>query len=420
MTDDTKQGCPAAEDGGYDPFEEFNRAQGIGTVANPYDRFKEQRSRCPVHKIDPTELAGGQGRQTLPGLTELYAVISHDGVAQVLRDGETFTSTVYKNSMGLVMGHTILEMDEPEHSRYRRLIQQAFSKKALAHWETDLVRPIVNQRIDAFFERGRADLVRELTFPFPVYVIAGMLGLPAADLPEFHRRAVELISIGIDPMRGIQASAALERYFLPLIAERRDAPRDDLISVLATAELEGTRLTDAEIVAFLRLLLPAGAETTYRSSSNLLFGLLTHTEQLDAVRRDRSLLPQAIEEGLRWEPPLIGILRGVTRDTEIDGVPVPAGATLSVSMGAANRDDERYEDPDRFDIFRPQRQHLAFGFGAHRCLGMHLARVETTVALEALFDRCPNLRMDPAAQDVHITGLIFRSPTALPVLFDPS
>ena len=127
------------------------------------------------------------------------------------------------------MGHTILEMDEPEHSRYRRLIQQAFSKKALAHWETDLVRPIVNACIDRFVDRGRADLVRELTFPFPVNVIAGMLGLPEADLPEFHRRAVELISIGIDPMRGIQASQALERYFLPLIAAapRRAARRPD-------------------------------------------------------------------------------------------------------------------------------------------------------------------------------------------------
>ena len=251
MKDDAAKGCPAAAGAGdYDPFEEFNRAQGIGTVENPYKEFKVKRDRCPVQHVDPSFLTGGQAKHTLPGVREIFAVLSHDGVAQVLRDGETFTSTVYAKSMGLVMGHTILEMDEPEHSRYRRLIQQAFSKKALAHWETDLVRPIVNDCIDRFVDRGHADLVRELTFPFPVNVIAGMLGLPEADLPAFHRQAVELISIGIDPMRGIQASQALERYFLPLIAQRRDAPRGDLISVLATAELEGTRLTDAEIVAF--------------------------------------------------------------------------------------------------------------------------------------------------------------------------
>ena len=154
---------------------------------------------APCTPVDPALLHGGQAKQSLPGVKEIFAVLSHDGVAQVLRDGETFTSTVYANSMGLVMGHTILEMDEPEHSKYRRLIQQAFSKKALAHWETDLVRPIVNACIDRFADRGRADLVRELTFPFPVNVIAGMLGLPEADLPEFHRRAVELISIAHRP-----------------------------------------------------------------------------------------------------------------------------------------------------------------------------------------------------------------------------
>jgi cytochrome P450 len=413
--DETK-GCPVAGDGdAYDPFERFNRAQGIGTVADPYPGLKEQRTRCPVHRLDAS--GGGQSEQTLPGVTDFFAVLSHEGVAQVLRDGETFTSSVYENLMGPVMGHTILEMDEPEHSRYRRLIQQAFTKRELAHWEAELVRPIVNACIDRFAARGSADLVRELTFPFPVYVIAALLGLPEGDLPEFHRRAVELISIAIDPACGIQASQALERYFLPLIAARREAPRGDLISLLATAELEGTRLTDAEIVAFLRLLLPAGAETTYRSSSNLLFGLLTHPEQMRAVQNDRSLLPQAIEEGLRWEPPLLGILRRVTRDTVIDGVPVPRGATLSVNMGAANRDDARYTDPDRFDIFRPPRQHLAFGFGAHRCLGMHLARMETTVAIESVFDRLPELRLDPDAGDVSITGVTFRAPTRLPVRF---
>jgi cytochrome P450 len=416
MSDDTKA-CPAGAADNYDAFEVFNRAQGIGKVENPYQELKTHRSRCPVHKLETSTFGGGQAKNALPGVNEVYSVLSHDGVAQVLRDGETFTSTIYENLMGIVMGHTILEMDEPEHSKYRRLIQQAFTRKALARWETDLVRPIVNACLDKFAGRGRADLVRELTFPFPVNVIAGMLGLPEADLPQFHRLAVELISIAIDPGRGIQASQALERYFLPLIAERREAPRDDLISVLASAELEGTRLTDAEIVAFLRLLLPAGAETTYRSSSNLLFGLLSNPDQLDEVRRNRSLLPQAIEEGLRWEPPLLGILRRVTRDTEIHGVPVPKGATLSVNMGAANRDDSRYPDPDRFDIHRPTRQHLAFGFGAHRCLGMHLARMETTVALEAIFDRLPKLRLDPDAGPVAITGMTFRAPTKLPVLF---
>jgi cytochrome P450 len=218
----------------------------------------------------------------------------------------------------------------------------------------------------------------------------------------------------------VAASRQLRGLFARVLAERRREPRDDLMSVLAHAELDGTRLTDEEIFAFLRLLAPAGAETTYRSSSNLLFGLLSHPEQLDAVRRDRALVPQAIEEGLRWEPPLLGIMRTATRAVELAGVTIPEGGVVNVNLGSANRDETRWERPDQFDIFREPKQHLAFAFGAHRCLGMHLARAETEVLLDALFERLPNLRLDPAAEDVHVTGLIFRSPLALPVVFDPA
>lgn len=148
--------------------------------------------------------------------------------------------------------------------------------------------------------------------------------------------------------------------------------------------------------------------------------MLRHTDQLDALRADRGLMAQTIEEGLRWEPPLLGIPRTATREVEIDGVVVPAGATVSVNLGAANRDEARFPDPDVFDIFRPQKTNVAFATGAHRCLGLHLARLESTVALSALLDRLPDLRLDPVAEDVHISGLTFRSPLALPVVFDPS
>jgi cytochrome P450 len=189
------------------------------------------------------------------------------------------------------------------------------------------------------------------------------------------------------------------------------------MSVLAHAELDGTRLSDEDIYAFLRLLAPAGAETTYRSSSNLLFGLLSHPEQLHAVRRDPALIPQAIEEGLRWECPLLTIMRTATEDTELEGVPIPAGGAVTVHLGAANRDPSRWPDPDRFDVFRAQKPHIAFAVGPHVCLGMHLARMETRVVLETLFARCPNLRLDPAADDVHVSGMVFRAPLALPVVF---
>jgi cytochrome P450 len=403
----------------YDPFEEFNRAQAIGVVRDPYPRLAELRREGGVHKISPRGIVGD-----VPGAPRMldnnYSALSHEAVSSVLLDGETFSSAGYARSMGPVMGHTILEMDEPEHSRYRGLLQKAFSRRALDRWEVELVKPIVNAMIDRFAARGRADLVRELTFPFPVAVIAGMIGLDEADHADFHRMAVELISISIDPMRGMRASAGLREMFARVLAERRGAPRDDLMSVLAAAELDGVRLDDEAIYAFLRLLAPAGAETTYRSLSNLLFGLFRNPDQLDALRADRALMPQAIEEGLRWEPPLLSIMRTAMRETELDGVALPAGATVNVNLGAANRDEARYSNPDAFDIFRTPKTNLAFATGAHRCLGLHLARMETAVALNALFDRLPNLRLDPAAEDVHISGFTFRSPLALPVLFDPA
>ena len=408
-----------AEAAVYDPFDEFNRAQaGMGRVRDPYPKYAELRRQAPVHKLALRELLGTT--LVAPGMPDyIYSVVTHDAVARVLLDGETFSSSGYGRSMGLVMGRTILEMDEPEHSRYRGLIQKAFSKRALDRWEHELVRPVVHGLVDRFATRGHADLVRELTFPFPVTVIAGMIGLDEEDHADFHRWAVELISIAIDPMRGMQASGKLRELFARVLAERRRAPREDLMSVLAGAELEGVRLDDEAIFAFLRLLAPAGAETTYRSSSNLLFGLLTHPAQLAALRSERGLMSQAIEEGLRWECPLTGIMRTATRDVEIGGIPIPAGSVVSVNLGAANRDETRYENPDAFDILRPQRPHLSFAFGAHRCLGMHLARMETAVALNALLDRLPELRLDPAAEDVHVTGLTFRSPLALPVVFQP-
>jgi cytochrome P450 len=148
--------------------------------------------------------------------------------------------------------------------------------------------------------------------------------------------------------------------------------------------------------------------------------LLSSTAQLDAVRSDRSLIPQAIEEAIRWEPPLLMITRVATRDTELGGVPIPAGSAVMPVVGSANREDDRYPDPGRFDIFRSANPHISFGLGVHVCLGMHLARLEMRVALNLLLDRLPGLRLDPEGDDPHIRGHVFRSPTSLPVLFGTS
>jgi cytochrome P450 len=309
-------------------------------------------------------------------------------------------------------------MDAPEHPRHRALVAKAFRTRMLERWSDTLLKATINELLDAVCQDGKCDLVRSLTFPVPVKVISRILGLPESDWLKFQRWSIELISVSVNWDRAFAASAALKDYFTGIVADKRANPGDDLISELVTAEVDGHVLDDEEIFAFLRLLLPAGAETTYRSSGNLLYGLLTHTDQLDAVRNDRSLLPQAIEEALRWEPPLLFIMRTAKTDVQLGDTLVPAGSGIGVALGAANRDPARYPDPDRFDIFRDARQHVAFGAGPHLCLGQHLARLETRIALEAVFDRMPNLRLDPDGDDPHIHGLTFRSPTSLPVLFD--
>ncbi|MCV7260100.1 cytochrome P450 [Mycobacterium shimoidei] len=400
----------------FDDLEDFGAFDDAvsGDVRDPYTELARLRREQPVQRLD---MSGMPHDESKP----VFIVYRFEEVQQMLRDNETFSSAIIIDAFGDVLGkHVMLGMDEPEHGRHRSLVAKAFSQKALARWEDELVGKIGNELIDQFATRGSADLVKEFTFPYPTQIIAGLLGLPREDYPQFQRWSISLLSFTINPERGRAASQALAEYFAPILAARRDEPRDDLISGLAQAEIDGEKLSDEEIFCFLRLLLPAGVETTYRALGNMLFGLLSSTDQLDAVRSDRSLLPQAIEEAVRWEPPLLTITRVATRDTELAGVPIPAGSSVMPMLGAANRQDDRYPDPDRFDIFRSARAHIGFGYGVHVCLGMHLARLEMRVATNLLLDRLPNLRLDPDGDDPHIRGQIFRSPTSLPVLFDPA
>jgi cytochrome P450 len=356
-----------------------------------------------------------------PSIPQPVTVFGFDESVQVLRDNETFSSTVYEGIMGAVMGRTILQMDEPEHRLHRAMVSPTFRSKVLEQWEGDLVQRVVNELIDGFADRGSADLVQELTFNFPVQVIARILGLPRSDFPMFQRWAIGITSVASDWERGMAASEALRDYFACVLEERRRQPADDLISELLVAEVDGRTLDDEEIYSFLRLLLPAGVETTYRASGNMLYGLLTNPDQLERVRRDRSLLPDAFEETIRWEPPVTVILRRATRDAEVGGVAVEEGADVALLLGSANRDERKYEHPDAFDVFRASRQSVGFGFGVHVCLGMHLARMEARVACNTLFDRLPDMRLAPGPdQDLHIKGMAFRSPIALPVAFTPA
>jgi cytochrome P450 len=397
----------------FDDLEDFGKFDDVvsGDVRDPYTGLALMRREQPVQRLDTSTMPHEESKP-------VFMVYRHEEVAQMLRDNETFSSAIIIDAFGDALGkHVMLGMDEPEHGRHRALVSKAFSQKAMARWEHELIGQVGNQLIDQFVGRGRADLSREFTFPYPTQIIASLLGLPRKDYPQFQRWSVALLSILFNRERGLAASEALREYFIPILAARRQEPRDDLISGLAQAEINGEMLSDEEIFSFLRLLLPAGVETTYRSLGNLLFALLSNPDQLAAVHSDRSLIAQAVEEAIRWEPPLLTITRVATRDTELGGVSIPAGSAVMPVLGAANRQEDRYAEPDRFDVFRSARAHIGFGHGVHVCLGMHLARLEMRVALNLLFDRLPDLRLDPDGDDPHIRGQVFRSPTSLPVLF---
>jgi cytochrome P450 len=407
MTNELTQGVKDAQ-------AKFDAGMGADGDASPYPMLNELRAQAPVHPGWPEmgifeNAAEGQ---------QIYTAYSFDAVKAVFTDNQTFSTKCYEAIVRPLQGPTILEMQEPEQQVYRRLHEFAFARSSMRRWETELVRPLVERTVDRLRDAKRADLVEEVFMPIPVRVIAALIGLPEADIPEFHRLAIDLLGFHSDMDNALRASAQLKEYFTGILADRRREPRDDMVTVLANADIDGVRMSDEQIYGFMRNLLPAGAETTSRSTASLAFGLLTHPEQLAAVVADRSLLPQAIEEGIRWETPLLNFIRETTCDVEFHGHHIPAGSTMSVNLGSANHDKARWEAPERFDIFRECKPHIGFGHGAHVCLGIHLARLESTLIFNTLFDRLPDLRLDPDAPTPCVSGMYFRSPQHVEVVWD--
>jgi cytochrome P450 len=370
-----------------------------------YDYWAECRRDRPVGRFAPG--------------SDIWLVTRYVDVERVLRDPARFRSRVNADTMGPVMGKMLVAMDGDEHRRYRNLVAHAFRPSALARWEDELITPAIHQLIDELVGRQDAELVGAITSRFPVYVIAGVIGVPVEDHGRFHAWALDMNKGPEDYDTSIGAAVAMRHYLTPVVEDRKAHPRDDLISDIVTAEVEGERLDDEHIYGFLRLLLPAGAETTYAAMGNCLFALLTRPGVLERVRADLSLLDRVIEETLRWETSVTMVNRETACPVDIEGVTIPEGVSLVCATGSANRDEARYADPGEWDLDRRAPAHIAFGTGRHQCLGMHLARMELRVGLGALLERLVGLRLDPATGgQLHIEGLAFRSPPRLPVVFD--
>ncbi len=396
---------------------------GAGQVDDPYPRLAALRADAPIHRgsfftifdvPDPTA-------EVWPD-AERFATVSYAETEQVLRDSETFSNAGIRKMTEYVFGPvSLMGADNPEHRKFRSLVQPAFGRKGLEMWGQH-VRPRLDSLIDSFAGHGRSDLYFDYCAQFPVYVIAMTLGVDVKDLDQFHHWAALMQIAAAPPEEARAARSAVEAYMQLVIDQRRANPRDDLVSMLIDREIEedgvNIRITDEQILGLICNLLPAGAGTTYRSLGILLVTLLERPQLMERLYEDRAIVPAVVDELLRWNGPvLVAPPRLATRDTQIGGLIIPAGSIVEPGIAAANRDPLVFADPERFDPDRGAKTTLSFSTGPHFCAGASVARMELVTALNVLLDRLPNLRFDPEQPFPKITGLWYRMPTGVPVIW---
>ncbi|MFJ9687469.1 cytochrome P450 [Streptomyces bacillaris] len=368
--------------------------------------------------------------------TNSYIISRYEDVERVFKDkkGE-FSTENYDWQIEPVHGRTILQLSGREHAVRRALVAPAFRGSDLRDTFLPVIERNSRELIDRFRTTGSVDLVTDYASRFPVNVIADMLGLDKSDYDRFHGWYTAVIAFLGNLSGDQEVIRAGERtrvefaeYMLPIIRERREAPGNDLLSVLCTAEVDGVRMSDEDIKAFCSLLLAAGGETTDKAIAAIFANLLRHPDQLAAVRADRELISRAFAETLRYTPPVHMIMRQSTTEVALSGGTVPAGATVTCLIGAANRDGNRYRDPDSFDIFREDlaatnafsaaADHLAFALGRHFCVGALLAKAEVEIGVGQLLDAMPDIRLADGFDPVE-HGVFTRGPQSLPVRFTP-
>jgi cytochrome P450 len=370
-------------------------------VANPYPFYAAMRAKCPV--------AHGSrfgGFHVLSRFADVYEA-AHD--PEVFSSAEGVTLPDFGNPMTAIP----LEVDPPEHTRWRHLTQAWFSPGAAQALEPD-IRAIVTRRIDAFADRGHADLATELAVPVPPIVIARMLGFPEEDWHYYRTLSETMLEAAANEDSQVNAEQALMLfgYLFEALEDRRDNPRDDMLTRIVHLQFDGRPLTEDELLGITVLVAVAGHETTVGAIGTLLLRLAEHPEARAAIEAEPELAFSAIEESMRLEPPIQYFSRTVTRDVDIGGVRLAAGAKVLLSWASANRDPDAFSDPDDFVFDRANNRHLSFGAGPHRCLGAHLARLEIRVVLEEMLRRIPPWRV---VGPVVMGGGINRLVKSLPV-----
>ncbi|HXH83232.1 MAG TPA: cytochrome P450, partial [Candidatus Tectomicrobia bacterium] len=383
--------------------------------ADPYPFYHRLRTLDPVHRT----------RQGVWVLTRYDDVVAALRDQRLGREGfEHLLAAAYGDDPDARVTRPMVFRDPPAHTRLRGLVSKAFTPR-VAEAMRPHIQEIVDRLLQRVRERGEMDVIADLAYPLPVTVICEMLGVPASDHATVTQWSAD-ITRSLDALgqpsdreivrRGRLARRALADYFRQLIPERRRRRTADLLGHLIAVEEQGDQLTEDELLATCVLLFIAGHETTVNLIGNGLLALLRHPEQLARLRDDPALLPAAIEELLRYDSPVQRTARIAKTEIELGGKVIPPGAMVVAALGAANRDPERFPDPDRLQIPRPDNDHLAFGVGIHFCLGAPLARVEAAVALGSVLERLPGLRLLDRTPEWRESSTL-RGLKALPVAF---
>jgi cytochrome P450 len=381
---------------------------------HPHDRLDQLRSEDPVY------LDAGPGRLFLTRFDDMRAVLADRSLSSDLRKAPDTSRR--RALMGDIPPQafepSMLHLDDPDHRRLRGLVSKAFNQQAVNGWRPR-IRAIADTVLDALADRGSFDVTAEFTAPLPIIVIAEMLGVSPGDMPQFKRWSdarAQIFNPVRSPEQTVELRAAgqgLSDYFACAIDARRGRRGDDLISMLVAAEESGDRLSTREIVVTCNLLLIAGNLTTTDLIGNGVLALLRHPDQLARLRAHPELMANAVEEMLRYDPPVVQVGRIALEPREIAGRTVQAGQAITCSLLAAGHDPARHPNPHGFDIGRADTTHLAFGGGAHYCLGAPLARAEAKIAIAALFDHFPGLRLDPQHAVEHKRAPVFNGLEAL-------